>query len=257
MYHHITGTLVVKQPGEAVLEAGGVGYRLRISLNAYAALPPVGARAKLLTHLHVAEGALSLIGFASETEREFFLQLSSVSGVGLSTALAILSAGRVEDLRQAVRLGDVASLKRVKGVGDRTARRILLELGRILVREETARAKVAKVAKAGKKTKRTAAISGENTGGGGQVAAPAGEVGGETGNAADTMVVVGGMNTLDTDTEAAVQVVCRLQEVTSDVALRAVQRAYAEYAEERAEGKHSPERPAVSEIARRALCYTG
>jgi Holliday junction DNA helicase RuvA len=127
MYHHLAGILQTKRPDEAVIEAGGVGYLLRISLNTYAKLPALGTQTKLFTHLHVAEDALSLIGFATEDERDFFQQLRTVSGIGTTTALAVLSGGNVSDLRGAILRGEVSTLRRARGVGDKTARRIVLE----------------------------------------------------------------------------------------------------------------------------------
>src|SRR5208283_1292992 len=91
---------------EAVIDAGGVGYLLRIPHSTASALPKAGQRVKLLAHLHFTQDGPSLYGFATESERAFFLQLLTVSGVGPKLALAVLSGGRVEDIQQAIRLGD-------------------------------------------------------------------------------------------------------------------------------------------------------
>jgi Holliday junction DNA helicase RuvA len=137
MYHHIEGVLTGKTPGEAILEAGGVGFSLKISLTTYQALPQPGQKAKLLVFLNVTQDSLTLYGFATQEERAFFLQLiNHVKGVGPKIALAALSSAPVGHLQQAIRLGDVATLKAIKGLGEATAKRIVLELGKILIRQE-------------------------------------------------------------------------------------------------------------------------
>ena len=191
MYNHIAGTLDSKTPHNVVVDAGGVGYLLRIPFSTASALPGAGQRVKLYTYLHVTDDALALFGFATEEEREFFLQLMTVNGVGPKLALAVLSGGRVPDLKQAIRLGDYATLKRIKGVGDGTAKKIVLELGKILIHQ---------------------AAAGLGAGGKG-----AGKPGGP--------VVAPG---LDAETDLAVKAVMQLQEVPPDVALQAVQRAFSE-----------------------------
>src|SRR5205085_743846 len=84
---------------------------------------------------HVTQDGHTLFGFLTESEREFFLQLMTVSGVGPKMALTVLSGGRVQDIQQAIRLGDFATLKRIKGVGEGTAKKIVLELGKILIHQ--------------------------------------------------------------------------------------------------------------------------
>src|SRR6185295_5234110 len=138
MFNHIAGTLDAKTATEAVVDAGGVGYVLRIPISTSGALPPVGARVRLLAYLHVTQDGHTLFGFLSEAEREFFLQLMTVSGVGPKMALTVLSGGRVHDIQQAIRLGDFATLKRIKGVGEGTAKKIVLELGKILIHQAAA-----------------------------------------------------------------------------------------------------------------------
>src|ERR1035437_3193976 len=98
MFHHIAGILDTKTAHEAVVDAGGVGYLLRIPLSTATALPDVGQRVKLQAYLHVTQDAQTLYGFATAAEREFFLQLMTVNGVGPKLALAVLSGGRVEDI---------------------------------------------------------------------------------------------------------------------------------------------------------------
>src|SRR5476651_757348 len=95
-------------------------------------------RVKLLAYLHVTDDAHTLYGFATAAEREFFIQLMTVNGVGPKLALAVLSGGRVQDIQQAIRLGDFASLKRIKGVGENTAKKIVLALGKILIHQPPA-----------------------------------------------------------------------------------------------------------------------
>jgi Holliday junction DNA helicase RuvA len=218
MFHHIAGALAARTPTEAVVEAAGVGYLLRIPLSTYEALPATGKPVTLLTYLHVTDDALTLFGFATAAERDFFLQLiQNVNGVGPKVALAVLSGGRLEHIQQAIRLGDVTALKAIRGVGDATAKRIVLELGKILVREAEA---------AGRK--------GRPPG----VAAP--------GAAGDRPSVA----RLDEMTELAVKAVAQLNEVPRDAALAAVQRAYDEL---RAEGRPPED---VQDLIRRALRYT-
>lgn len=111
-----------------LMTTGGVGYRLHVSVQTLAELPPLGERARLHVHTHVREDALQLFGFHDDTEREAFLLLTSVSGVGARLALAILSGFAVPDLASAVRNADVRRLSSVPGVGKKTAERVVLEL---------------------------------------------------------------------------------------------------------------------------------
>jgi len=128
MYHHIKGTLVVKNPGEAVIDAGGVGYHLLISLSTYGQLPEAGNQAKLLTHLNVKEDVLQLYGFADEKERQVFRILISVSGIGPRLALTVLSHLSPHDLETAVANQDMTMLTAISGIGKKTAERLLVEL---------------------------------------------------------------------------------------------------------------------------------
>jgi Holliday junction DNA helicase RuvA len=129
VYDFISGRLVSRPPDRAVIEAGGVGWRILIPLSTYERLPRKdGAEAKLLVVHHVREDRQALYGFATEPEREFFEVLNSVSGVGPALALAILSAMPFEEFRAAVVHGDAAPLTRVRGVGKKLAARLLVEL---------------------------------------------------------------------------------------------------------------------------------
>lgn len=127
MYDFIEGDLVSRTPGEVVLQAGGVGYFLHVSLSTYARLG-TGGRAKLYTHLHVREDCLRLYGFSTRDEREIFRQLHSVQLVGPDKALKLISAMKLDALRSAVATGNVAALCTVKGIGKKTAERIVVEL---------------------------------------------------------------------------------------------------------------------------------
>lgn len=111
-----------------VATAGGVGYRLHVSLQTLARVPPEGGRVRLLALTHVREDAIQLFGFHDAAERDAFQLLTSVSGVGPRMALAILSGFGVPDLAAAVRGGDIRRLTAVPGVGKKTAERVVLEL---------------------------------------------------------------------------------------------------------------------------------
>ena len=129
MYEFLSGRLVARRPDRAVVEAGGIGYRLLIPLSTFERLPPKeGAAVKLFLHHHLREDREALYGFATEEEREFFELLNSVSGVGPALALSVLSALPFDAFRSAVLAGDAAAVTRVKGVGKKVAARLLLEL---------------------------------------------------------------------------------------------------------------------------------
>lgn len=128
MYEYFSGQLVRKTPGTAVVECAGVAYALRISLATYDALPSSGP---VLIWAHLESGGdagIRLFGFAGEREREIFRLLLNVNGVGPATALSIVSGAPLEDLRRAVAEGDVGALKRIKGVGPKTAQRLVIDL---------------------------------------------------------------------------------------------------------------------------------
>jgi Holliday junction DNA helicase RuvA len=127
MYNHFEGKLAVKTPTYAVLDCGGVGYQLNISLNTYSKIPDTGT-CRLFAHLAVREDALVLFGFADEEERELFRQLISVSGVGAGTARMILSSLSPSEVVQAIHSGNVAALKSIKGIGEKSAQRIIIDL---------------------------------------------------------------------------------------------------------------------------------
>lgn len=128
MIHFLRGRLAQKNPTLAVLDCQGVGYAVAISLTTYERLGTVGEETLLLTHLVVREDAHLLYGFADEDERELFLALIGVSGVGANTARMILSAMDAATAREVIRNGDVKAMQRVKGIGTKTAQRILVDL---------------------------------------------------------------------------------------------------------------------------------
>jgi Holliday junction DNA helicase RuvA len=124
----IAGLLVEKRPPTLLIDAGGVGYEVDVPMSTFYGLPPVGERVTLLTHMAVREDAHQLFGFASASERAAFRALIRISGVGARTALSVLSGLSVDELAQAVTRQDAASLKRIPGIGQKTAERLLLEL---------------------------------------------------------------------------------------------------------------------------------
>ncbi len=128
MIAHIRGELVEKSPTRAVLEATGVGYEILIPLSTYEKLPREGQTARLLVAHVVREDGETLFGFAQEGEREMFLKLTAVSGVGPRTALAILSGVPLGELALAISSGDAKRLSAVKGVGKKTAEKICVDL---------------------------------------------------------------------------------------------------------------------------------
>jgi Holliday junction DNA helicase RuvA len=124
----VRGRVLVRRPDAVVVECGGVGYRLAVSAQTLRRVPPVGEEALLHTHLIVRDDGLHLFGFASDRERELFLLLTGVQGVGPKVALAVLSGGSAEELLAAIAGGDAARFQAVPGIGKRTAERVIVEL---------------------------------------------------------------------------------------------------------------------------------
>jgi Holliday junction DNA helicase RuvA len=124
----VRGEVLVRRPDHVVIEAGGVGYRLAVSAETLRAVPAKGSGATLHAHLVARDDSLSLYGFAAEEERDLFLQLISVSGVGPKVALAVLSGAAPRELLRAIATGDAKRFQAVPGVGKRTAERIIVEL---------------------------------------------------------------------------------------------------------------------------------
>ena len=127
MIAYIDGKLTHKDPTFVIIEVGGVGYQIKISLNTYAGLTE-GERCKLFTFLHIKEDAHTLYGFSEMAEKTVFLHLISISGVGPNTGLMILSSLSVAEIQQAIVREDVRTIQRIKGIGAKTAQRLILEL---------------------------------------------------------------------------------------------------------------------------------
>jgi Holliday junction DNA helicase RuvA len=128
MIASVHGEVLVRRPDHVVIETGGVGYRLAVSAETLKAVPAHGKQATLHAHLVVRDDALQLYGFASEEERDLFIHLNSVSGVGPKMAIAILSGGSPRELLKAIALGDHKRFQAAPGVGKRTAERVIVEL---------------------------------------------------------------------------------------------------------------------------------
>ncbi len=127
MYDYITGKVVEKTPTYIILEAGQIGYVVHISLNTYSTLGEAES-CKLFIHQIIREDAHLLFGFIDQREREIFRQLISVSGVGANTARMILSSMMPDDVVRSINEGDVFALKSVKGIGAKSAQRIIVDL---------------------------------------------------------------------------------------------------------------------------------
>jgi len=124
----VRGEVLVRRPDHVVVEAGGVGYRLAVSAQTLKSVPAKGQEAILHSHLVPRDDSLSLYGFAAEEERDLFLQLISVSGVGPKVAIAVLSGAAPRELLRAIARGDAKRFQAVPGVGKRTSERIIVEL---------------------------------------------------------------------------------------------------------------------------------
>ena len=127
MIAHIQGKLVEKTPTEVVIDCGGVGYHINISLHTYSLLPQTD-HIKLFTYLQIKEDAHTLFGFVEKSEREIFKMLLSVSGIGASIARTMLSSLDPKQIIQAIAVGDVVTIQSIKGIGAKTAQRAILDL---------------------------------------------------------------------------------------------------------------------------------
>ena len=127
MIAYIAGKLVAKDPTHVIIDVGGVGYKINISLNTYTNLKE-GEACKLHTYLHIKEDAHTLYGFNSEVDKAIFLDLISISGVGPSTGLMVQSSLSGAEIRSAIINEQVKVIQSVKGIGAKTAQRIILEL---------------------------------------------------------------------------------------------------------------------------------
>ena len=128
MIGYLRGQLLLKKPNIVVVDVQGVGYEVHIPLTSFYELPSEGSEVILNIHTHVREDALTLFGFHSHREKDFFLKLISISGIGPKLAIAILSGAKVEELAQAVAESNLARLTSIPGVGRKTAERVVLEL---------------------------------------------------------------------------------------------------------------------------------
>ena len=128
MIAHLRGKLIFKQPGQAIVEAGGVGYDVAISIPTFTALPSLGAEAALHIHTQVSDDQIALFGFLQIDEKRLFERLITVSGVGPKLAIKMLSGLSPERAVQAIRAQDHAQLTRIPGVGKKLAERLVVEL---------------------------------------------------------------------------------------------------------------------------------
>jgi len=128
MIAHLRGRLLAKHPNQAIVEAGGVGYDVTISVPTFSDLPQLGSEVALHIHTHVREDALALYGFLRPSEKQIFEKLISVSGIGPKLAITILSGMPADEMALAIRGNDVPKLTRIPGIGKKTAERMVLEL---------------------------------------------------------------------------------------------------------------------------------
>ena len=128
MISYIRGPLIETDEDMIVVEAGNVGYNIRVPLSVLESLPGIGKEVRVYTYLQIREDAMSLFGFLSRQDLKMFKQLLGVSGIGPKGALALLSAMRPEDLRLAIISGDTKAISRAPGIGSKTAQRVILDL---------------------------------------------------------------------------------------------------------------------------------
>ena len=124
----LRGVLIEKHPNQAIVETGGVGYDVSIPVSTFTKLPDAGSEVRLRIHTHVREDALSLYGFLTQDEKALFEKLISVSGIGPTLAVKVLSGLAASDLITFIRRGEVERLVKIPGVGKKTAERMVLEL---------------------------------------------------------------------------------------------------------------------------------
>lgn len=136
MIAFLKGRLIQKEPSHVLIDVNGVGYHVNISLQTFSAIKDQES-ISLFTHLSIREDAHVLFGFSTEAEKRLFLHLISVNGVGPSTAIVMLSFMEVDELKAAIAREDIATLQRVKGIGGKTAQRLIVELKDKLKKEVT------------------------------------------------------------------------------------------------------------------------
>ncbi len=128
MIAHLRGKLLAKHPNQAIVETGGVGYDVTISVPTFSGLPAPGQEVALHIHTHVREDVIALYGFSLATEKRLFEKLLTVSGIGPKLAITILSGMASDEMIAAIRGNDLARLTRIPGIGRKTAERMVLEL---------------------------------------------------------------------------------------------------------------------------------
>ncbi len=134
MIGYLTGNLTLKEPTQVIVDVHGIGYEVHISLNTYSKIKDA-EKCKLFTYLHVKEDAHTLYGFYDPAEKNIFLKLISISGVGPGTGMMICSSLNVDEIQNAIVGEDVVTIKKVKGIGAKTAQRIILELKDKIIKE--------------------------------------------------------------------------------------------------------------------------
>jgi holliday junction DNA helicase RuvA len=128
MIAHLRGKLLTKHPNQVVLETGGVGYEVNISVPTFSELPANGSEVALYVHTYVREDVIALYGFFRPAEKQLFEKLMTVSGIGAKLAITILSGMAADEMAGAIRGNDLARLTRIPGIGKKTAERMVLEL---------------------------------------------------------------------------------------------------------------------------------
>jgi holliday junction DNA helicase RuvA len=128
MIAHLRGKLLTKRPNQAIVETGGVGYDVTISIPTFSGLPGAGGEVALHIHTHVREDMIALYGFLRPAEKTLFEKLITVSGIGPKLAITILSGMAADEMVNAIRGNDIARLTRIPGIGKKTAERMVLEL---------------------------------------------------------------------------------------------------------------------------------
>jgi Holliday junction DNA helicase RuvA len=135
MIDRVQGSVAARAPDHVVVDCNGVGYRLSASAQTLEAVPREGGRVELLAHLILRDDGIHLYGFATESERELFLRLISVSGIGPKMALAALSGSSTSEMRSAIASGDAKRFQVVPGIGKKTAERVIVELREVFAGE--------------------------------------------------------------------------------------------------------------------------
>lgn len=136
MIAYVNGTVTYKDPAYAIIDVNGIGYEIRISLQTYTSLPEYGEKCKLVTYLNIREDAHILYGFWGLDEKRLFLDLIGISGVGPATALVMLSSLSSNEIRQGIVDEDLRLIQSIKGIGSKTAQRVILELKDKIRKEE-------------------------------------------------------------------------------------------------------------------------